>query len=179
MGRVWAGSFYIGCDRIVSNITNGDTSALSELYERLKRPVFVLALSIVKDYGIAEDIMQETFLKVAVNAGSYRKGTNAQAWVFSITRNLALDFLKMRRPDSLDDNRVFESSTGFEEKIASTLEFRRMIEALDDIEKQIIALHVAGRLKHKQIAKILGISAANVRAKYSRALKKMKTDYSK
>lgn len=164
----------IGYDKSISKIAEGNLSALSELYIKLKKPVFILALSIVRDYPMAEDIMQETFVKVASNVDNYRKGTNAKAWILSITRNMSLDYLKKRKKEDITDEITVPSNSKFEEEIASTIEFQKMIEPLDEIEKQIIVLHITAGIKHKQIGKVLELTTENVRTKYSRAIKKLK-----
>jgi hypothetical protein len=55
-------------DRMVKEIAEGHSDSLSELYDTLRKPVFVLALSILQDYYVAEDVMQETFIRVATYA---------------------------------------------------------------------------------------------------------------
>lgn len=142
-------------DSVVANIAEGNTDSLSALYCRLKKPVFVLALSILRDYDAAEDVMQETFLRVISRAGEYRRGTNAKAWIFAIARNLCLDTLKRRKPDELTE--YIPDSSCFEEKAASSIDFLRMLEALNDDEKQIIVMHFYGGLKKVEIAKLMGV----------------------
>ena len=161
-------------DHMVMNIAEGRNDALSELYDQLKKPVFVLALSILQDYYAAEDVMQETFVKVVLNANDYRQGTNARAWIFSIARNLCLDTLKKKTNDELTDN--IPDLDNFEEKAASSIDFLRMLQGLNEDEKQIIVMHFYGGFKKVQIAELMGVPSANVRVAYARALKKLKNN---
>jgi len=163
-------------DRLVINIAEGNLSYLSELYQKLRRPIFALAMSIIGEYYAAEDIMQETFLKVTANASMYHKGTNARAWIFTIARNLCLNNLQMKKGEELNENMVEQRGGDFEERVASVINFNRMIEPLDDVERQIFVLHFYGGLKKTQIAQMMKMSPANVWAKYSRALKKLRAN---
>lgn len=157
---------------MVKSISEGHIDSLSGLYDTLRKPVFVLALSILQDYHAAEDVMQETFLKVVLNADGYRQGTNARAWIFTIARNLCLDILKKRTSDELTENKP--DTINFEEKAASSIDFLRMLQVLNETEKQIIVLNFYGGLKKVEIAKLMGVPAANIRVAFSRALKKLK-----
>lgn len=161
-------------DYMVTDIAEGHIDSLSELYNALKKPVFVLALSILQDYYAAEDIMQETFLKVVSHAGEYQQGTNPKAWIFSIARNLCLDAIRKKKNDELTEN--IPDMNNFEEKAASSIDFLRMIQALKQDEKQIIVMHFYGGLKKVEIAKLMGVPSANIRVTYSRALKKLKNN---
>lgn len=161
-------------DNMVVNIAQGRLSYLSELYLKLKRPIFVLALSILHDYYAAEDVMQETFLKVTANAKEYRKGTNARAWILSIARNQSLNTLKRDKKDEELDENMAGSNAGLEENVAGTIDFYKMIEPLDDLEKQILVLRFSGGLKATEIAGIMNCSPGYIRNKFSRALKKIR-----
>lgn len=161
-------------DHMVMTIAEGSTDSLSELYYKLQKPIFVLALSILQDYYAAEDVMQETFLKVVSHAKDYRQGTNAKAWIFTMARNLCLDTLKRKRNDELTENMT--DSNPFEEKVASSIDFLNMLHVLNEDEKQIIVMHFYGGLKKVEIAKLMGVPSANIRVAYSRALKKLKNN---
>ena len=84
-------------DGWMAAVSAGDRAAFACLYDRLKAPVYGLALSILRVRDDAEDVMQNTFLRVWDCAGQYRPGTDARAWVLKITRNLALMLLRTRR----------------------------------------------------------------------------------
>lgn len=69
-------------------IVAGDMDALEWLYRELRVPVFAVALAITADRGLAEDVLQETFLRVYTYARSYQPGSRPRAWVAAIARNL-------------------------------------------------------------------------------------------
>jgi RNA polymerase sigma-70 factor (ECF subfamily) len=82
---------------IVERLRQRDPAALAELYDAYSRSVYSLLIGIVKDKAIAEDLAQETFLRVWLRAGLFdsRKGS-AGPWVLTIARNQALDYLRSR-----------------------------------------------------------------------------------
>lgn len=147
---------------------------LEFLYMEFRKPIFLLALSIVRDYQMAEDIMQETFLKVMKNSESYKEMGNAKAWIMTITRNISLNYLKKSKREEAKEEFVIESEDNFTEDVEGTMEFFRIIQDLNEEERQIIALKLLGGLGYIQIAKILKISLVSARKKYSRAIKKLR-----
>ena len=89
-------------DSLILRVAQGDTQAFSELYLRVHKAVYGFALSIVKNQHDAEDVMQDTFLKVDAAAGSYQSKGKPMAWVLTIARNLALEKLRERRDVPLE-----------------------------------------------------------------------------
>ena len=164
----------INLDTWLTRSREKDNEALESLYLELKRPIFIFILSIVNDYYIAEDILQETFIKVINNSESYEKGSNAKAWIFSIARNISLNQIKLRKREELKEDIIKVDSTLFTEEVESAMEFLRLIEPLESEEREIVALKLSAGLGHKQIAETLNISVINSRAKYSRAIRKLK-----
>lgn len=169
-------SYFERYDLPIEKIAKGDINYLSKVYEDLKRPVFLLILSILKDYSLSEDAMQDTFIKVNQNAKSYQKGTNAKAWILKIARNTALNYLKKQAFESpLDDDNP--SGCDMEQEAITSLDFLKALEPFDETDRSIITLHIFGRLTHLQIAAIVGLKAGNVRMRYSRMIKKLKNYY--
>lgn len=154
-----------------------DKEFIKKIYIELKKPIFVLALSISNDYYAAEDILQETFIKVINNIDSFTKGTNAKAWILTIARNTALNHVNKLKRECLNEDISIKDNTCFTEEVESSIEFLRLIEPLNEEEKQIVALRLSAGLSHKDISKALAIPLVNVRKKYSRALKKLKQIY--
>ncbi len=164
----------IDFDELLTKSKTGDNKSINKLYIQLKRPIFVLALSMLNDYHAAEDILQETFIKVIGNPNGYKSGSNAKAWILTITRNLCLNYIKKNKREELRDEFVLCDNNSFTEDIESSMEFLRMLEPLEEQEKEIIALRLAASLSYKQIAEILDISIFNARSKYSRGIKKLR-----
>ena len=90
-------------DALVAGLAAGDQDAASAFVQRFQRRVFGLARTIVVDDRAAEDIAQEAFVRAWSHAGAYdpRRGS-VVGWLLTITRNLAIDAVRVRRPVAFD-----------------------------------------------------------------------------
>src|SRR5262245_10911629 len=90
-------------DALVAGMAAGDADAASAFVRRFQRRVFGLARTIVLDDRAAEDVAQEAFIRAWRHAGAYdpRRGS-VIGWLLTITRNLAIDSVRVRRPTALD-----------------------------------------------------------------------------
>lgn len=84
------------CDKAVTAYAKGDSEALSVVYDCMAKMIMATALAITDSREDAEDVLQDTIIGVARFAGSYKKGTNAKAWILAIARNKALDAVRKR-----------------------------------------------------------------------------------
>jgi RNA polymerase sigma factor (sigma-70 family) len=90
-------------DALVAGLAAGDRDAASAFVRRFQRRVFGLARTIVADDRAAEDIAQEAFVRAWKHAGAFdpRRGS-VVGWLLTITRNLAIDSVRVRRPVAFD-----------------------------------------------------------------------------
>jgi RNA polymerase sigma factor (sigma-70 family) len=90
-------------DALVAGLAAGDHDAASAFVRRFQRRVFGLARTIVADDRAAEDVAQEAFVRAWKHAGAYdpRRGS-VVGWLLTITRNLAIDAVRVRRPVAFD-----------------------------------------------------------------------------
>ena len=90
-------------ETLVAGLAAGDRDAASAFVQRFERRVFGLARTIVSDDRAAEDIAQEAFLKAWRHAATYdpRRGS-VVGWLLTITRNLSIDAVRVRRPANFD-----------------------------------------------------------------------------
>ena len=160
------------CDRALSRLANGDMSALEDIYHQLGRRIYMLALSILRDPHAAEDVMQDTFVKLAAGAGAYRRGSNAIAFILTVARNLAINAHNRRRCECPADT---IPDTG--QPDAPSLAALEALSLLDETERQIVILKLDCGMKHKQIAQIVGLSPEACQKRYRRALDKLKPYY--
>ena len=162
-------------DKLIIDIGRGDRESFSLLYELISGNVYGFALSITKNTHDAEDVLQETFLKVYSKAGEYIPEGKPLAWIFRIARNLSLTKIRDRSKEcDLDENRPVELDFSFIANVEQKLLLEKLFEILSDEEKQILLLHSANGMKHRQIADLLGLSLNTVLSKYHRGIKKLK-----
>ena len=85
-------------DQLVEWINRGDVEAgLGALQARYQVKIYRFVLGLVQDTHLAQDVAQETFIKVFLKSHLYKVGTNFRAWLFEIARNQALSALRSRR----------------------------------------------------------------------------------
>lgn len=163
-------------DKLICDIAGGDMSALETLYRGLAPGVFAFARSIVRDDALAQDIMQDTFVRVYNSAGSFRPRGLGKAWVMQIARNLALDALTRRtasEPEEVIGERPAGDST--EDSAEARVMIGHALSVLTDAEREVIVLHAVSGLKLEEIARITGEPLGTVKWRRSRAMKKIRT----
>ncbi len=85
---------------LVSAIRGGDEAAMAQLYDRYSGVVYSVALRVLGDTGAAEDVLQEVFLQLWRNPGTFDAGRGSlPGWLAVIARNRAIDSLRKRRPE--------------------------------------------------------------------------------
>ncbi len=163
-------------EKQIERLAAGETDALEELYERTKTAVYGLALSIVRHPQDAEDVMQDTYIRICRASGRYRAKGKPMAWILTIARNLALDKVRSRPAGelSLQDEWIADARADFAETALDRLVLRTVLQMLTEEERQIVILHSVERLKHREIAKLLGIPLGTVLSKYRRSLSKLR-----
>lgn len=138
---------------------------INEWYERYKTGIFRYALSILKDSALAEDVLQETFLKLLTGKYTIQED-KAQAWLYKVARNLCYDILRNRNREQ-------------EVRIAAVMEsyaYIDLIASLDLSEREIVTLKIVGGLTHKEIAKIMGLTEHAAKKRYERAIHKLREE---
>lgn len=157
-------------DNLMKEVTQGSERAFEELYEGMKRGVFALAYSYLRNYEDAEDVLQQTFLTVKRKAYLYRVGTNARAWIFQIAKNAALDELRKRKQRK-------EGELLREEGVETPVVFLDELTArLSEEEREIVIMHAVWGYKHKEIAEEKGLPLGTVTWKYNEAIKKLRKE---
>jgi RNA polymerase sigma-70 factor (ECF subfamily) len=86
---------------VVAHARTGSERAYRELLARYERPVFSLIFRMVRDRETAEDLSQETFIKVLNNLDRYSPEFKFSSWLFKIANNLTIDHLRRRRVDTI------------------------------------------------------------------------------
>jgi RNA polymerase sigma-70 factor (ECF subfamily) len=86
---------------VVALAQQGRDSAFRELIRRYERPVFSLIYRMVRDRELAEDLAQDTFIKVLNHIDRYRPEFKLSSWLFKIANNVAIDHLRRRQLDTV------------------------------------------------------------------------------
>lgn len=140
--------------------------SLSRLYEQHKNGIFRYALSITKDPYTAEDVLHDTFMKLLSGGIRCAEGKE-QAWVYRIARNLCYDRLRKNKKEQLHADPPSHAE--------SQLEYVELIASLTPLEQEIVTLKIVGRLSHKEIGSVLGITASAAQKRYERAISALRS----
>lgn len=160
-------------ERYVKRLKEGDTRAFDDIYECTHRAVYFAVFYILRDKMLAEDVLQETFVRALSALGQYREGTNFTAWLCTVGRSLALNELKKRSRETATDFAAAEHLYGSRETELPFI-FDLASKILSEEEYEIIMLcHVAG-YKRREVAEMLGMPIGTVTWKNNEALKKLK-----
>ena len=163
-------------DELLYKTAAGDKEALGDLYTKTREAVYGFVLSIVRNVHTAEDVMQETYIKIYTSAPAYISQKKPMAWVLTISRNLAL--MKLREKTVQDfspefDMRDESGESSFQRSLDRHV-LNTALSILSEEERQIIILHDVSGMKHRETAKILELPLATVLSKYQRALLKLR-----
>ena len=161
-------------ERLLPLVGQGDSEAFEVLYRSTEKAVYALALSILRNPHDAEDIVQETYLKVRAAAHLYVPQGKPLAWLFTITKNLCRDLLRgQSRTEAAPDGAEDDLRFSYVSDPTDRLVLEAALKALGEEERQVVLLHAASGLKHREIARNLGLPLSTVLSRYSRALKKL------
>ena len=157
---------------LIQGFINGEQSCFEQIIKRHKNKVFAYISLYIRDQALAEDIFQDTFMKViqSVKGGKYQDNGKFISWVMRIAHNLIIDHFRRIKQMNTISNDEYESDLFNSRKLAdSTIEddiikrqiqkdIRKMISHLPDDQREVVILrHYAG-LSFKEIAEITDVS---------------------
>ena len=158
-------------NELIQNFQDGDLNALEVLVLRHKDKMYTSILFLVKDKYLAEDIFQDSLIKVidTIRGGRYTEEGKFLPWAMRIAHNLCVDhFRKVKRTPSIrtsDDRDIFEvlnfTEEGADEKIMkrqSHEKVRQMLDLLPEDQREVIVLRHYADLSFKEIASLTNCS---------------------
>jgi len=161
-------------------VATGSRGAFSELYDRYKDKVFNTAYRIVGDYGGARDVAHDVFLKVYLEAASFRFKASFSSWIYRITVNRSLDEARRARRrrshasmDAVGHRLESRRPGDHPHEVAVDREREaRLLEALDELSpklRTVIALRYFEMLSYNEIAEIIARPLGTVKSRLRRA----------
>ena len=164
----------VSLEVLVKRLKNGDEKAFVEIYEYTQRKLYFVALQIVQDKALAEDIVQDTYLKFLEKLASYQS-KNLFSYLITITKNLAInEYNRRKKITKIEDFDSFSFHEYVEYKTEANEAITKALAVLDNLEKNIVLLHVLENLTHREIAEIIDKPIGTVSWLYARSIKKMK-----
>lgn len=165
---------------LVERMKQGDRDALDRLYEAYKDRAYRTAVFISGSKMDAEDIVQDTFLKVFLHIGELKESAGFKSWFYRILTRTA--WLKMRgKKREIPDEAVIEKADRPEQDTSLELILRqeesallrREVEALDEKLRTMVVLYYYNELSTKEIAKITGCLEGTVKSRLFTARKRL------
>jgi RNA polymerase sigma-70 factor (ECF subfamily) len=179
-------------EALMQRFQDGDRDAFEVLYQRYKAPIFTFLVRQYTSKDNANEITQETFIRVIRSAASFRHGSKFATWIFTISRNLAIDFLrkaKHRSHASLDqpigDNgptlgeRLPGNSPNPDKASAqSTLrdDIAQALSNLPDDQREVFLLREYHGLPFREIATVVNAKEGTAKSRMRYALKTLRNE---
>jgi RNA polymerase sigma-70 factor (ECF subfamily) len=156
---------------LVSRYIKGDEKAFQSLLQRHKSRVYTTIYLIVKDTYLAEDLLQDTFVKAitTIKSGRYNEEGKFLPWILRIAHNLAIDYFRRdkRYPTIIleDGSNVF-NTLDFSEDSAESIQIRNesharlreMIQRLPEQQREVLMMRHYGEMSFQEIADATGVS---------------------
>ncbi|MFZ3218055.1 MAG: sigma-70 family RNA polymerase sigma factor [Candidatus Acidiferrales bacterium] len=176
-------------DSDVAQLRRGDLDALSALLTRYQNRLYRYLLRMVRQPAEAEDLFQQTWLRVAEKIQQYDPRRSFEAWLFTLARNLAIDHLRRIRPESLDEpiDAAVPGETGATrlasherppmEGILARERSQRLgmaLEMLPVVQREVLTLRFEEEMKIEEIAEVLGAPLSTVKTRLRRGLERLR-----
>ena len=170
----------------IARLKRGDMDALATIMSRYQHRLYRFLLRLTQNTAAAEDLFQQTWLRVIEKIGRFDAGRHFDAWLFSVARNLAIDYLRQRRSVSLDEPEDFgvapveRLAAGGMDPLERLLEFERgtiltaAIAGLPVIHREVLTLRFEEEMKLEQIAEVAGVPLSTVKSRLLRALENLR-----
>lgn len=169
---------------LIARTRSGDTEAFHLIFERYSRPVISFIYDMTGERELAEELMQETFVRAYRSLSALRDDARLSTWLFGIAKNVARESLRARHKASrkveLDDEAVKElrDQKLTPDNFLINKELNRVIQAalarLDEDKRLVFALKIFQQQSYEEIAAITGFSIAKLKTDLHRARAEMR-----
>jgi RNA polymerase sigma-70 factor (ECF subfamily) len=170
-------------------LQRGDRDAFASILARYQNRLYRYLLRWVREPSSAEDLFQQTWLRVIENIDRYDPRRNFEAWLFTVARNVAIDHWRRRQPGSLDESVGETPSLGeslpadspgaLDQILCSerTELVQRALESQPPVYREILSLRFEEEMKLEEIAEVLSIPLGTVKSRLARALEHLRTTF--
>ncbi|WP_107842062.1 RNA polymerase sigma factor [Metasolibacillus meyeri] len=170
---------------IIKQVLAGDQQAYGQIMDRYKNPLYATILRMTRNPQLAQDLVQEAFIKVYEQLGRYEETGSFKSWLYRIAINHCLDELRKKQykivNEELEEGQLIEEE--HPEVIFLKKERGRQLEELlaklPEQERLILLLRYSNELSYEEISELLHISLSDVRNKLHRSKKKMREQVQK
>jgi RNA polymerase sigma-70 factor (ECF subfamily) len=176
------GEQWMGADSEPVRLRRGDPDAFDALLARYQNRLYRYLVRLTANPAVAEDLFQETWLKVITRIHRYDERRPFEPWLFSVARNLAIDHLRRASPESLDepsesgDTRIARLGADEPGSLERLLErerrglLERKLEELPALYREALSLRFEEEMTFEEIAEVLSAPVSTVKSRVQRAL---------
>ncbi len=158
----------------------GDRNAFGELVRRHYQGVVRVVYSMCGDADLAEDATQEAFIRAWVNLPSFQPSAPLKNWIYRIAINAALDVLRKKPEESLEENQVTMITDQGQSPETALLEKERVLlvrqamQNLPEASRSVLVLREYGELSYQEIAKVLDVPVGTVMSRLNYARNRLR-----
>jgi RNA polymerase sigma-70 factor (ECF subfamily) len=170
-------------ETLMEAFQRGDAKAFARLFARHQRPIFTFLCRSVGNDAVAEELVQELFLRVVKAAATYRRQAKLTTWLYTMARNLCIDQArraKHRQAGPLDEEAARSSSAADGEQRAIDREaaarMERALATLPAEQREVFLLREQSNLKFRDIATIVEASESTVKSRMRYALEHLRRE---
>jgi RNA polymerase sigma factor (sigma-70 family) len=181
--REHASSSSLEDDEFVKGAIDGNQIAFKKLMDKYQKPLYYHVLKMVKNHEQVEDLVQEAFMKAFDNLGSYNTNYAFSTWLYRITTNHTIDYLRKKKLQTTSINEQVKTKDGeMEIQISDEAETDRaiirkerkaiLLEAIENLPekyRQVIEMRHLEELSYQEISDHLGLPLGTVKAHIFRA----------
>lgn len=153
-------------------VAKGDEHSLSSIYELVGGRLMSVAMGYLRNVQLAEDVLHDSFINIALHANTYRQDTNGYAWLCKIVRNTALNKIKsenIRRGEDIDSILDITDGRDLYNDSITSIQVKDAMKYLSGREKTIIWLKYYNDMTVRQIANEIGMTKSTVQDIIKRA----------
>jgi RNA polymerase sigma factor (sigma-70 family) len=159
-------------EAIITGCKKNDRQSQSELYHWLAPKLMGVCVRYVQDRDEAEDVMQDSFIKIFTSLSSFRNEGSFEGWARRIAANTALSALRKKNQVIFERNLLIVETIDFQEDEKKLITLPEIMECLDELPvgyRTIINLFLLEEFSHREIAEKLNIQESTSRSQYTRA----------
>lgn len=176
---------------LIERIANRDRKAFEELYQLTSRKMFAVALRIVREPGLAQDVLQDAYIRLWRYAHTFNNKLSApETWLHQVVRNRALDLIAQQShtvnsisldqfadQDDESSELVFEAHSASSDDMETSRLMQACVQRLEGKYRQVLTLAYTHGMSHAEISEHLNVPLGTVKTWVRRGLIELKTVY--
>jgi RNA polymerase sigma-70 factor (ECF subfamily) len=174
-----------GIARAIVRLQRGDSDALGAIISQYQHRLYRYLLRLTKNPATADDLFQQTWVRVMEKIGRFDAARNFEPWLFSIARNLAMDHFRTQPTEPLDAKEAAGKTSCASGALHQLLDFERSamlaacMNGLPAIHREVLTLRFEEGMKLEEIADVAGVPLSTVKSRLHRALEGLRTSVEK